>query len=66
MPSTYTNLGIEKLVLVNSRVSEGTTTNTNFDILDSAITGVVSITLTGRCNSFSCQMEPLLMQVTLF
>ena len=47
MPSTYTNLGIEKIGTGEQSGVWGTTTNTNFDILDSAITGVVSITLTG-------------------
>ena len=47
MPSTYTNLGIEKIGTGEQSGVWGTTTNTNFDILDSAITGVVSVTLTG-------------------
>ena len=47
MPSTYTNLGIEKIGTGEQSGAWGATTNTNFDILDSAITGVVSITLTG-------------------
>lgn len=46
MPSTYTNLGIEKIGTGEQSGVWGTTTNTNFDILDSAISGVASITLT--------------------
>ena len=47
MPSTYTNLGIEKIGTGEQSGVWGTTTNTNFDILDNAVSGVAAITLTG-------------------
>lgn len=46
MPSTYTvNLGIEKPATGEQSGTWGDTANTNFDILDQAINGAVSITL---------------------
>lgn len=47
MPSTYTNLGIEKIGVGEQSGVWGDTTNTNFDILDQAISGIVNYTLTG-------------------
>lgn len=47
MPSTYTNLGIEKIGTGEQSGVWGTTTNTNFDILDNAVSGVAAVTLTG-------------------
>lgn len=52
MPSTYTtNLGIEKIAVGEQSGTWGTTTNTNFDILDQAVNGVIQITLTGTGTS---------------
>ena len=46
MPSTYTtNLGIEKIATGEQSGTWGTTTNTNFDLIDSAIDGIISVTL---------------------
>lgn len=48
MASTYTaNLGIEKPGSGEQSGTWGTTTNTNFDIIDRAINGVLSLSLTG-------------------
>ena len=47
MPSTYTNLEIEKIGTGEQSGVWGTTTNTNFDILDNAVSGVAAVTLTG-------------------
>lgn len=47
MTSTYTtNLGIEKITTGDQAGTWGNTTNTNFDILDQAINGIGSSTLT--------------------
>ena len=46
MPSTYSNLGIEKIDTGEQSGVWGNTTNTNFDILDDSIAGVFSKTLT--------------------
>ena len=47
MPSTYTtNLGIEKIETGQQAGTWGNTTNTNFDIIDQAINGIASVTLT--------------------
>ena len=50
MPSTYSNIGLEKIGTGEQSGVWGTTTNTNFDLLDDAITGVVTVTLTGDQN----------------
>ena len=48
MASSYTaNLGIEKPGSGEQAGTWGTTTNTNFDIIDRAINGVLSLSLTG-------------------
>ena len=54
MPSTYTlNGGIEKIGLGEKAGAWGTTTNTNFDIIDRLINGVGSITLTGTTTTLT-------------
>ena len=54
MPSTYTiNLGIEKPATGEQSGTWGDTTNLNFDILDQAINGAVSITLASAGTSGS-------------
>jgi hypothetical protein len=54
MPSTYTtNLGIEKIAVGEQSGTWGTTTNTNFDILDQAVNGVIQITLASAGTSGS-------------
>jgi len=48
MASTYTaNTGIEKIASGEQAGTWGTTTNTNFDIIDDSLNGVLSITVTG-------------------
>jgi len=54
MPSTYTtNLGIEKIATGEQSGTWGATTNTNFDILDQAVNGIVSVTLASAGTSGS-------------
>lgn len=54
MPSTYTtNLGIEKIATGEQSGTWGNTTNTNFDLLDQAINGVVQVTLASAGSSGS-------------
>ena len=54
MPSTYTtNLGIEKIATGEQSGVWGTTTNTNLDLIDQAVNGIVSITLPAAGNSGS-------------
>mgnify|MGYP003113601731 FL=1 len=54
MASTYTsNLGVEKIGAGEQAGAWGTTTNNNFDILDRAINGVGSITLSGTTHTLT-------------
>jgi hypothetical protein len=54
MASTYTaNIGIEKITSGEQAGTWGTTTNTNFDILDRAINGVGAITLSGTSHTLT-------------
>ena len=54
MPSTYTvNLGIEKPATGEQSGTWGDTTNVNFDIVDQAINGVLSLTLASAGTSGS-------------
>lgn len=54
MPSTYTsNTGIEKPAQGEQSGSWGTTVNTNMDIIDRAINGVVSLALTGTTTTLT-------------
>jgi len=54
MPSTYTtNIGIEKIATGEQSGTWGVTTNTNFDIIDQAINGIVSVTLASAGDSGS-------------
>jgi hypothetical protein len=49
MASTYTaNTGIEKIGSGEQAGTWGTTTNTNFDIIDDALNGVITITISGN------------------
>ena len=51
MASTYTaNLGIEKPGSGEQAGTWGTTTNTNFDIIDAAVNGVLSLPVSGNAN----------------
>ena len=52
MASTYTqNIGIEKPGTGDQSGTWGATTNLNFDIIDRAINGVVTITLAGTTHT---------------
>ena len=54
MASTYTaNLGIEKIGSGEQSGTWGTTTNTNFDIIDRAINGVVGISLSSTTHTLT-------------
>ena len=54
MPSTYTtNLGIEKIATGEQSGTWGGTTNTNFDLIDGAINGVISINVASAGSSGS-------------
>jgi hypothetical protein len=54
MTSTYTaNQGIEKMDTGDQSGTWGATVNTNMDIIDRAISGVVSITLTGSTTTLT-------------
>ena len=54
MTSTYTtNLGIEKIATGDQSGTWGDTTNTNFDILDQAVNGILSLTLASAGSSGS-------------
>lgn len=54
MASTYTaNLGVEKPGSGEQAGTWGTTTNTNFDILDRAVSGVATVTLSGTTHTLT-------------
>jgi len=54
MASTYTlNTGIEKIGTGEQSGTWGNTTNTNFDIIDRALSGVGAITLTGTSHTLT-------------
>ena len=54
MPSSYTtNLGIEKIATGEQSGTWGATTNTNLDLLDEAVNGIVTVTLAGAGSSGS-------------
>ena len=54
MTSTYTaNNGIEKIETGDQSGTWGETTNTNFDIIDRALNGVGSITLSGTSHTLT-------------
>jgi len=54
MPSTYTtNLGIEKIATGEQSGTWGTTTNTNLDLIDEAVNGIVTVTLAATGDSSS-------------
>jgi hypothetical protein len=60
MASTYTtNLGIEKIGTGEQSGTWGDTTNTNFDILDEAVNGIISITLSSAGSSGSPTALPI-------
>jgi hypothetical protein len=60
MASTYTtNLGIEKIGTGEQSGTWGDTTNTNFDILDEAVNGIISVTLSSAGSSGSPTALPI-------
>ena len=60
MASTYTtNLGIEKIQTGQQAGQWGDTTNTNFDIIDQAVNGIVTVTLTSAGTSGSPNDIPI-------
>ena len=60
MPSTYTtNLGIEKIATGEQSGTWGDTTNTNLDILDEAINGIITITAASAGSSGSPNTLPI-------
>ena len=60
MPSTYTtNLGIEKIATGEQSGTWGTTTNTNLDLIDEAVNGIISITLSSAGSSGSPNDLPI-------
>ena len=54
MASTYTsNIGVEKIGAGEQAGAWGTTTNNNFDIIDRAINGVLSVAVTGTTTTIT-------------
>lgn len=59
MASTYTtNLGIEKIGTGEQSGTWGDTTNTNLDLIDEAVNGIISITLSSAGSSGSPNSLP--------
>ena len=60
MASTYTtNLGIEKIGTGEQSGTWGGTTNTNWDLTDEAINGIISVTLSSAGSSGSPTALPI-------
>ncbi len=60
MPSTYTtNLGIEKIGTGEQSGTWGDTTNTNLDLIDEAVNGIIAITLSSAGSSGSPTALPI-------
>jgi hypothetical protein len=60
MTSTYTdNLGIEKITTGDQAGLWGATTNTNFDLIDEAVNGILAITLASAGSSGSPTALPI-------
>jgi len=60
MPSTYTtNTGIEKIATGEQSGTWGTTTNTNFDLVDQSTNGIVEITVSSAATSGSPNSLPI-------
>ena len=57
MPSTYTNIGLEKQATGENANSWGDITNTNFDIVDEAMTGVYTISSSSTSQSISAPSD---------
>ena len=54
MPSSYTdNNKIEKIGTGEQAGTWGTTTNTNFDIVDAALSGVVTFSVSGATSNLT-------------
>jgi hypothetical protein len=66
MPSAYTNLGIEKQATGENANSWGTITNTNFDIIDEALSGINSITSNDTSQTISAPSDGIATQQTRF
>ena len=61
MPSTYTNLGLEKQATGENANTWGDITNTNIDMVDEALSGIYSISSSATSQTISApQMERLL------
>lgn len=57
MPSTYTNIGLEKQGTGENANSWGDITNTNFDILDDAMAGIHTITSSATSQTVSAPAD---------
>lgn len=57
MPSTYTNIGLEKQATGENANSWGDITNTNFDIVDEALTGVYAISSSATSQTISAPSD---------
>ena len=57
MPSTYTNIGLEKQATGENANSWGDITNTNFDIVDEAITGVYTVSSSATSQTISAPSD---------
>lgn len=66
MPSAYTNLGIEKQATGENANNWGTITNTNFDIIDDALSGIYSITSNNTSQTISAPSDGTATQETRY
>mgnify|MGYP003130026792 FL=1 len=64
MPSTYTNIGLEKQATGENANSWGDITNTNFDIVDEALTGVYAISSSSTSQSIAAPSDGTASQST--
>lgn len=66
MPSAYTNLGIEKQATGENANSWGTITNTNFDIIDDALSGINTISSSATSQTISAPSDGTATQATRY
>ncbi len=64
MPSTYTNIGLEKQATGENANSWGDITNTNFDIVDEALTGVYAVSSSSTSQSIAAPSDGTASQST--
>jgi len=66
MPSTYTNIGLEKQATGENANSWGDITNTNFDMVDEALSGIYAISSSSTAQTVAAPSDGTASQQTRF